>query len=146
MKNNEHDKKIGILDWLIFLSIIVMFIMVYVPQSIWEEENQYKEMRRNRMTIISKAQDFYHEITGEYSSDFNQVAILVEAAMDSLIADSLFVGKRKIKLNDVIYDVNLETGYDIIVDTTFSILETIPTTVKDTVYSVIMKNIISNDV
>ena len=39
MKNIKNDKKIGILDWLIFFAILIMFIMVYIPQSIWVEED-----------------------------------------------------------------------------------------------------------
>ena len=62
MKNIKNDKKIGILDWLIFFAIIIMFIMVYIPQSIWVEEDYYKKQRRQRMTVISQAAEFYYEL------------------------------------------------------------------------------------
>ena len=39
MNKQKNNKKIGILDWLIFFAVIVMFIMVYIPQSIWIEED-----------------------------------------------------------------------------------------------------------
>ena len=68
MNKNNHNKKIGILDWLIFFSIILMFVMVYVPQSIWAEEDKYKKLRREQMEIISQAEEFYYEITGKYTT------------------------------------------------------------------------------
>ena len=52
------------------------------------------------MNIISRAEDFYFELMGEYTIDTNELFSLVEAATDSLIADSLFTGKQKIFLND----------------------------------------------
>lgn len=146
MKEVGFVKKIGILDWLIFVSILIMFIMVYVPQSIWEEENEYKKMRRERMKVISQAEDFYHELTGEYSTDYSKVFSLVEAAMDSLIADSLFVGSKTITLNNKKYNVNLEKGYEMIVDTTFSYSENVKNTVKDTIYYIGMNNIETNQI
>ena len=42
MKNSGFNRKIGILDWLIFLSIIIMIVMVYVPLEVWQEESKYK--------------------------------------------------------------------------------------------------------
>ncbi len=140
MNKEKLNKKIGILDWLIFISIIIMFVMVYIPQSIWAEENEFKKERRNRMKIISQAEEFYYELTGSYTTDYNELFSLVESAMDSLIADSLFTGRKKIKLNDKTYDVSLDTGFDIIVDTTFSAAEKLKKNVIDTLYSVLMKN------
>ena len=56
MKNSGFNRKIGILDWLIFLSIIIMIIMVYVPLEVWQEESKYKTERRNRMKYINFAE------------------------------------------------------------------------------------------
>ena len=140
MNKKNHDKKIGILDWLIFISIITMFVMVYVPQSIWQEEDEYKKMRREQMQIISQAEEFYYEITGSYTTDYNELFSLVESAVDSLIADSLFVGRQKINLNSKVYDVLLDPGFHIVVDTTFSKLEKIKLSVIDSLYSVTIKN------
>ena len=146
MKEVGYVKKIGVLDWLIFFSILIMFIMVYIPQYIWSEEDHYKKMRRERMKIISQSEDFYYELTGEYSTDYKKVFSLVEAAMDSLIADSLFFGNKKINLNNKEYNVNLEKGYEIIVDTTFSYSENIKDIVQDTIYSIGMNNTITNQI
>ena len=63
MKFKSYEKQISILDWIVLASILILFIMVYVPQAVWAEENKYKKERRSRMEIISQAQDFYYELT-----------------------------------------------------------------------------------
>ena len=35
MQNEIIDKKIGILDWGIIVSFILMLIVIYIPLSIW---------------------------------------------------------------------------------------------------------------
>ena len=72
-----------------------MFIMVYIPQSVWSEENRNKEERRKRMEIISQAEEFYYELTDEFTQNVDLLFKVVEASMDSLIADSLFYGQNK---------------------------------------------------
>ena len=46
-----------------------MALMIFLPQIIWEEEDHYRSMRREKMTIISKAEDFYYQLMGEYTLD-----------------------------------------------------------------------------
>jgi hypothetical protein len=134
--NRDKLKDVGVLDWAIFISIIIMGLMIYLPQNIWEEEDKFKNIRREKMNIISNAQDFYYELTGKYTLDTNELFSLVESAMDSLIADSLFVGKQNIFLNNKKYEVNLEQGFHTAVDTTFSSLEIIKYDVVDTIYTI----------
>ena len=139
MKNN-YDKQIGILDWLIFCSIFFLIIMVYVPLNVWEEENHYKKIRRERMRNISDAQEFFYELTGNYTEDHIELFNLVEAAMDSLIADSTFTGKQVINLYNKSYDVNLDESFHTRVDTTYSIPEVIKVEITDTLFRIGMVN------
>ena len=137
---NKYDKRIGVLDWLIFFSIIVLVLMVYIPLNVWSEENQYKDMRRSRMKHIASAEEFFYEMTGKYTTDVNELFILVEAAMDSLISDSTFVGKQKIDLGEKTYDVMMDETFHIRVDTTYSTAEVIKITEIDTLYRIGVKN------
>ena len=73
--------------------------MVYIPQSVWSEEDRNKQERRKRMEIISQAEEFYYELTDEYTQNVDILFKVVEASMDSLIADSLFYGKNKSSIN-----------------------------------------------
>ena len=140
MNQKLKNNKVGILDWAIFISIFVMALMIFIPQIIWEEEDSFKKIRRDRMNIISRAEDFYFELMGEYTIDTNELFSLVEAATDSLIADSLFTGKQKIFLNDKVYNVNVDPDFHIAVDTTFSSIETLKYEVTDTIYTISMLN------
>lgn len=140
MSQKNKDKKIGILDWAIFISIILMSLMIFIPQFIWEEENDFKNIRRDRMDIISKAEDFYFDLIGEYTLNTIELFSLVESATDSLIADSLFTGKQKIYLNNKLYNVNVDPYFHIAVDTTFSSIEVLKYQVVDTIYTISMLN------
>tara|TARA_B100000676_G_C18024199_1_gene814561 strand:+ start:831 stop:1616 length:786 start_codon:yes stop_codon:yes gene_type:complete len=145
VENKSFDKKISLLDWFIIFAIIIMFIMVYVPQSIWREEAEYKADRRNRMEILSNAEEFFYELTDEYTTDVKLLFSVVEGVMNEQISDSLFYGNQKITaINEQginkILDVNIERDFAIRVDTTFSISEQIKKVVTDTIYSIGMLN------
>ena len=136
MHDQNYERKISFLDWGIVISVILLLLTVYLPQSIWEEETTFRKEGRHRMTAISNAEEFYFELTGTYTSKGEHLFELVEAAMDSLIADSLFLGKRNIKIGKNIYPVNLDKGFEVRVDTTFSNPEELYFTYADTIYSV----------
>ena len=140
MKNLNYEQKISFLDWGIVISAIFLLLSVYLPQIIWEEEAKFRKEGRHRMNAIANAEEFYLEMRGSYTMDGEHLFELVEAAMDSLIADSLFVGDKMIDLDDGSYEVNLERGFEIRVDTTFSAPTELYVSYADTVYSVSMKN------
>ncbi len=141
MQNQNYERKISILDWGIIISALLLLLTVYLPQSIWLEEEQYKKEGRKRMSDIANAEDFYFEMTGKYTLDGKHLFELVEAAMDSLIADSLFTGKKIIKLGEKTYPVTLERGFEIRVDTTFSDPTELYFSYEDTVYCVGLRNL-----
>jgi hypothetical protein len=89
---------------------------------------------------IANAEEFYFEITGTYTSDGEHLFELVEAAMDSLIADSLFTGEQIINLKGNTYPINMERGFETRVDTTFSAPTELYFSYEDTIYTVGLKN------
>ena len=44
----NQDKKILILDWAIIIFILFMIVCIYIPKSIWVEENYFKKESRHR--------------------------------------------------------------------------------------------------
>ena len=141
MQNQSYERKISFLDWGIIISAMLLLLTVYLPQSIWQEENRYKKEGRKRMSDIANAEDFYFEMTGMYTLDGEHLFDLVEAAMDSLIADSLFTGEKLIKLGENIYPVTMERGFEIRVDTTFSDPSELYFSYEDTIYCVGLRNL-----
>ena len=140
MNQISDNKKIGILDWLIFFSIIILIIMVYFPQKVWTEESQYRSERRARMKHIALAEEFYYELTGNYTTDVVELFSLVEASMDSLIADSTFTGTQTVRINKKNYSVSLDASFAERVDTSYSIPEKMKTEFEVTIYQVGFKN------
>ena len=132
----DTNTKIGLLDWAILLSIMLLLIVVYIPSSIWLEEQKDRNESRFRMKAISNAANFYKEIKGTYNTDGKEMFALVEAAIDSLYADSLFIGQQEININNSWHNVTIDKGFDYRADTTFSIAEKIKTTVTDTIYMI----------
>ena len=53
MDQKSIDKRVGILDWGIIFSFLIMIVIIYIPLNIWAEEEKYKKDSRNRMEIIS---------------------------------------------------------------------------------------------
>jgi len=140
MKDQNYERKISLLDWGIIISSILLLLTVYLPQSIWEEEAKFRKEGHHRMSAIANAEEFYFEMTGTYTTDGKHLFELVEAATDSLIADSLFTGEQIIQLNGNAYPVTMERGFEHRVDTTFSVATELYFTYNDTVYTIGMKN------
>ncbi len=130
----KFTTRIAVLDWLFVFAIIILLLIVYIPNQIWIQEKFDRDESRFRMRTISNASEFYKEITGNYTIDGPQMFELVEAAIDSAFADSLFVGEQQIILNDKIFNVSINKGFDYRADTTFSIAEQIRKTIVDTLY------------
>ena len=150
MKSNSKitmEQRIGLLDWGILLSIIILFFIVYIPRSIWMEEKRDRDESRFRMKAIANAADFFKELTGNYSSNGKEIFLLVESAIDSLYADSLFTGSQKIYINNQIYSIKVDKGFDYRADTTFSESEKVKRMVTDTLHLVLMiKDDVNNEI
>ena len=132
----NFETKIGLLDWSILLSIMLLLLIVYIPSSIWIEEKRDRDESRFRMKAISNAAEFYKELKGNYTTDGEDMFALVEAAIDSLYADSLFIGEQRINTNNTLHHITIEKGFDYRADTTFSIAEKIKVTIIDTIYMI----------
>ncbi len=135
MNQKKIERRISLLDWLIILAALVMLAVVYIPAEIWKDEVKDRRESRHRMTVISEAQEFFKELTGSYTTNGLELFALVEAAMDSLIADSLFTDEKIINLNGKKYPVTIKRGFEVRVDTTFSSPRLLERSFLDTVYT-----------
>ena len=79
-------------------------------------------------------------MTGKYTLNGEHLFNLVEVAMDSLIADSLFTGEQVINLDERSYLVNMERGFETRIDTTFSAPTELYFSYEDTIFTVGLKN------
>ena len=134
MKDNDIKTRIAILDWAFLFSVLILLLIVYIPNYIWTQEKSDRNESRFRMKTIASAAEFYKELTGNYTNDGEKMFSLVEGATDSLSSDSLFTGHQQIIINNHMFDVVIERGFNYRVDTTFSVPVPIKKTVIDTIY------------
>ena len=130
-----------ILDWLIFVAIVILVVVIYVPQNIWAEEDAYRLESRRRMEIVQAAERYYYKLRGHYATEGDTLFMLVSQAHDSLIADSTFIGNQIIHVAGVPFRVNLPEFMDREMDTTFSVGRLLRRVASDTTYGVRLWNV-----
>ena len=129
-----------ILDWLSVIGVFLLIAVVYVPKSIWAEEEQYLIESRRRMDVIQSAENFYHTLTGSYTVDGPFLFALVSQTHDSMIGDSTFTGDQVIHVGGIPYQVDIPDGMIYDLDTTFSVGRSLRKTVLDTIYTMLIWN------
>ena len=50
--DNKTERKIGLLDWGLTLSFIILGIAIYIPKSIDKEESYYKKQKKGIILLI----------------------------------------------------------------------------------------------
>ncbi len=138
--NKATERKIRLLDWGLTLSVLILGIAIYVPNSIEKEESFYKNESRHRMEVIYSAQELFLELTGNYTLDGKDLFKVVQQARDSLMGDSLFYGQKLIHIDGEPRTFNIPQDLQVIVDTTFSQEVVMKKEVEDLVYSVGIRN------
>jgi len=100
----------------------------------------YKSESRHRMSSINAAQEFYRELTGHYTIDGSHLISLVQQSRDSLLGDSLFYGEKTIHIDGVPNFINISSGFEFRVDTTFSKETLVKKKIEDIILTVGMLN------
>ncbi len=127
-----------LLELAIVLSFIFLIIAIYVPRAIWDEEDYYQKESRYRMQNVFDVESFYQVLTEEYSEDPLWALSVVNAARDSLTADTTYLENQVINLHGNIVNVNIPVGYDVEFDTTFGFLKSRRDTILDTTVTLVM--------
>lgn len=121
----------------ILLAFLLFLAVVYFPRAIWSEEEEVERESRFRMENVYDVLTFYERLTGERTPDGLWALRVVNAARDSLTADSTFLGDQTITLGGREADVDIRQGTDVDYDTTFGFLKTRKDTLVGTVYTVV---------
>ena len=138
--SNKAERKIGLLDWGLTISFIILGLVIYIPKSIDKEETYYKNESRHRMEVIYSAEELFLELTGKYTLDGEELFKVVQQARDSLMGDSLFYGDKVIHIDGVVRSINVPRDLQTIVDTTFSDEIILKKEVTDIIFTVGIKN------
>ncbi|MDP6168600.1 MAG: hypothetical protein QF780_01210 [Candidatus Marinimicrobia bacterium] len=127
-----QQNKTDLLEVVIVLAMFFLIVVIYVPVAIWEEEDFYEKESRYRMQNVYDIESFYSRLTGEYNPNFIEAMSVVNAARDSTVADSLFIGEQYVKLYGKEFFVDVDESFGFEYDTTFGIKSFRKDTVQDT--------------
>ena len=133
-----QQNKSDLLEVVIILALFFLIVVIYVPVAIWEEETFYEKESRYRMQNAYDIESFYSRLTGEYNPNFLEALSVVNAARDSTIADSLYIGEQSILLEGKEFFVDVDESFGFEYDTTFGIKSFRKDTVQDTTLQVVM--------
>ena len=133
-----QQNKSDLLEIAIILALFFLIVVIYVPVAIWEEETYYEKESRYRMQNAFDIESFYSRLTGEYNPNFLEALSVVNAARDSTIADSLYIGEQSIVLEGKEFFVDVDESFGFEYDTTFGIKSFRKDTVQDTTLQVVM--------
>lgn len=124
----------------ILVAIVIFILVIYVPRAIWDEEDAMKDESRFKMGNDYDVITYYERLTDKQTANGLWALKVVNAARDSLTADSTFLGQKTIDFGDESVDVDVFEGYDVVYDTSFGFLMTRKDTIVDTVYTVVTYN------
>ena len=132
MDVKKRQRLSDMLELFIVLSLIFLCIVLTVPIAIWEEEAIAEKEAHFRMSTISSIQTFYQTLTGSYEDDGFRAMSVVNAVRDSVVADSTFLGQQILHLLGTEMLVDIPTGFNVEVDTTFGFQRSRRDTINDT--------------
>ena len=133
-----QQNKSDLLEVVIILALFFLIVVIYVPVAIWEEETFYEKESRYRMQNAYDIESFYSRLTGEFNPNFLEALSVVNAARDSTIADSLYIGEQSIVLEGKEFFVDVDESFGFEYDTTFGIKSFRKDTVQDTTLQVVI--------
>ena len=133
-KQNQTD----LLEIIIVAAIFLLIIVIYVPVAIWDEEDYYRQESRYRMQNLYDVEVFYSRLTGEFNPNFLEAMAVVNAARDSAVADSLFIGEQSVYISGKKFKVDINEGFGFEFDTTFGFKSFRRDTVLDTTLQIVV--------
>lgn len=126
-----------LIELIIVFGLIFILFAIYVPVSIWEEEDQYENLSHFRMNTIHHIQEFYKTLTGDYATDGLWAMNVVNAVRDSLTADSTYLDQQILGLKQNNISLKITEGFDVEFDTTFGFQRFRRDTIMDTTVKVV---------
>ena len=138
MLKMNQNKLSDLLELAMVLAFLFLIFVIYVPVSIWAEENDYEKRSRFNMQNIYDIEVFYEQLTGSYSPNFFEAMHVVNSARDSLLGDSLYVGEQSLTLFGRQYNVDIYETFGFNYDTTFGFKSYRRDTILDTTVQIIM--------
>lgn len=109
---NNHAANTVVIVFLILLFVSV----IYVPKTIWDYEDELRDVARFRMETVAKAEKLHYQLTKSYTSNPDQLLLVVNGVRDSLLLAEMdsnysYFGFQKIPLPGRSLPVNYNDEY-----------------------------------
>ncbi len=102
---------------IIIIVLIALFIsVIYLPKTIWDYEAKLRDEARFRMKAVSLAEKLHYQLAKSYTTDPEQLLMVVNNVKDSLLAASIdtnysYYGPQRIPLATKSVPVNYSDEY-----------------------------------
>ena len=102
---------------IIIIVLIALFIsVIYLPKTIWDYEAELRDAARFRMNAVSLAEKLHYQLVKEYTTDPDQLLLVVNSVKDSLLAATMdtnysYYGIQRIPLAPKSISVNYSDEY-----------------------------------
>lgn len=119
-------KKYWGLNILIVVLVGVLLAVLLIPKQIWNEEQQYRDLSRQRMQNLWKVETVFHQLTGNYTELGGQAIRTVNMVYDSVKQTSDFTGEHEVVLPSKQVRLNVDSA---------AVVSLIDSTLADTVWT-----------
>ena len=102
---------------IIIIVLAVLFVsVIYLPKTIWDDEAELRDDARFRMNAVSLAEKLHYQLAKSYTTDHEQLLMVVSNVRDSLLAASMdtnysYYGAQRIPLAAKSVSVNYSDEY-----------------------------------
>ena len=113
-----YDKKLSPYFDAIIAVLAVMFITVlFVPKSLWSEEEALKEECRIRMENLYELEIEFYRLVNRFPKSPEEALLIVNMALDSARVDTGFYGAETLRVDTMIYAIDTQGDLIARVDT-----------------------------
>lgn len=127
-------KKYWGLNILIVILVGVLLAVLLIPKQIWNEEQRYRDLSRQRMQNLWKVENLFHQLTGDYTELGSNAIRTVNVVYDSLQDSTDFYGEQTVVLPSKTIRLTVDSA---------AIVNLIDSSLADTVWTAHREQLIS---
>ena len=116
-----YDKKLSpYFDAAIAVFAVLFIAVLFVPKSLWSEEDALREECRIRMENLYELEIEFYRLVNRFPESPEEALKIVQMALDSVNADTSFYGAETLRVDTMIYAIDTQGDLAARVDTLMS--------------------------
>ena len=122
IKLKLYNKKLSPYFDAIIAVLVLMFIAVlFVPKSLWSEEDALRDECRTRMDNLYELEFEFYRLVNRFPKSPEEALMIVSMALDSARADTSFYGAETLRVDTMIYAIDTHGDLVARIDTLMSL-------------------------